>query len=225
LNDGQNLFDRCTAIWGNEEWRVDETVGELIEQGKITPLIVVGVDHGGRQLRAKEYLPWVDKTLQPSVAEPQGSLYPKFLLDEVVPFIESHYRVAPGTRNRALGGASYGAGIALYAAMQRPGSFDGLLLESPSIYADNYHLLKGAGNVREWPRRIYLGTGTVQEPVKDVRRLEVLFKHAGLKPDRLKIVIQPGGEHSEKWWANRLPAALEFLFPRAERYFAGLPRQ
>ena len=28
LNDGQNLFDVCTAIFNREEWRVDETVDE-----------------------------------------------------------------------------------------------------------------------------------------------------------------------------------------------------
>src|SRR5262249_36959114 len=81
LNDGQNLFDTCTSIFGNNEWRVDEIVSRLSEEGTITPLIVVGVDNGGRQLRAKEYLPWGDETLHPPVSDPQGALYPKFLLD------------------------------------------------------------------------------------------------------------------------------------------------
>ncbi len=84
LNDGQNLFDPCTSIFGDAEWRVDETVSALLEQGGIAPLIVVGIDNGGRRLRAKEYLPWKDETLQPPEEDPQGSLYPRFLLDEVV---------------------------------------------------------------------------------------------------------------------------------------------
>jgi len=216
LNDGQNLFDACTSIYGNEEWRVDETVAELIEQRRIAPLIVVGVDNGGRSLRGAEYLPWGDDTLQPRVTSPQGTLYPRFLLDEVVPFIEQHYRILAGPGSRALGGSSYGAGIALFAVIERPGAFGGLLLESPSVYADDYHLLKIARSVREWPQRIYLATGTVREPVQDVRKLEALFGEAGLKQDRLKVVIQRGGEHSEKWWANRLPNALQFLFPPVE---------
>jgi enterochelin esterase-like enzyme len=52
-----------------------------------------------------------------------------------------------------LGGSSYGAGAALYALIDRPASFDGLLLESPSIYAGDYGLLKDAQRVRAWPRR------------------------------------------------------------------------
>jgi predicted alpha/beta superfamily hydrolase len=172
LNDGQNLFDVCTSIFEPEEWRVDETVGQLI-----------------------------------------GAQYPRFLLDEVVPFVESRYRTDP--RNRVLGGSSYGAGIALYTVIARPGSFRGLLMESPSIYAGDYHLLKEAERVNLWPRRIYLGTGTVGEPVDDVQRLAEFFKKKGVIGNRLHVVVQQGGAHTEKWWADRLPEALKFLFPPA----------
>jgi enterochelin esterase-like enzyme len=212
LNDGQNLFDVCTSLFNREEWRVDETVGELVAKGELDPLIVVGIDNGGRQLRPKEYLPYVDETLSPPEPHPEGKLYPQFLLDEVVPFVERRYRVLRGSRNRVLGGSSYGAGIALFTVMDRPGSFAGLLLESPSIYADDDHLLRYAAAVRVWPRRIYVGTGTVQEPVEDVQKLEALLRSAGLGKDRLCVVVQQGAAHSEKWWAGRLANALQFLF-------------
>src|SRR5436189_3889342 len=58
LNDGQDLFDRCTTLFGGDEWRVDETVRDLIAAGKLAPMIVVGIDSGGRRLRPKEYLPY-----------------------------------------------------------------------------------------------------------------------------------------------------------------------
>jgi enterochelin esterase-like enzyme len=214
LNDGQNLFDVCTSQFNPQEWRVDETVIDLIAHGKLEPMIVVGLDNGGTQMRPREYLPYGDDTLRPPEPNPQGKLYPQFLLDEVVPFIESSYRVLPGAANRVLGGSSYGAGIALFTVVECPGSFGGLLLESPSIYADDYHLLKQAKSVKEWPRRIFIGTGTVNEPVDDVKRLESLLQKAGLGADRLRVVVQNGGAHSEKWWAQRLPDALQFLFPK-----------
>src|SRR5438093_13591726 len=44
LNDGQNLFDVCTSLFNPDEWRVDETVSNLIAQVKLEPLIVVGID-------------------------------------------------------------------------------------------------------------------------------------------------------------------------------------
>ncbi len=212
LNDGQNLFDVCTSIFNREEWRVDETVDELVANGKLDPLIVVGIDNGGRQLRPKEYLPYVDETLSPGEPHPEGKLYPHFLVEEVVPLVEARYRVRRGPHNRVLGGSSYGAGIALFTVMNRPGSFAGLLLESPSIYADDDRLLRDAASVRVWPRRIYIGTGTVQEPVEDVQKLGALLKKAGLRDDRLCVVVQEGAAHTEKWWAGRLAKALQFLF-------------
>jgi len=186
---------------------------QLIANKEIAPLIVVGIDNGGKRQRPREYLPYVDDTLKPAEPNPEGKLYPSFLLDEIVPFVESHYRVLPGEKHRALGGASYGAAVALYTVMKRPGSFEKLLLESPSVYADDYHLLRDAESVRVWPNRIFVGTGTIDEPVDDVRKLEKVFQKAGLGTDRLRVVVQTGGEHSEKWWGERLPDALRFLFP------------
>jgi enterochelin esterase-like enzyme len=212
LNDGQNLFDVCTSQFTGEEWRVDEIVDDLIASGKINPIIVVGIDNGGKRLRPKEYLPYVDDTLRPPEPNPQGKLYPRFLLEEVVPFVETQYRVLPGADNRVLGGASYGAGIALFTVVEHPGSFGGLLLESPSIYAGDYRILKDAESLRVWPHRIFIGTGTVNEPVDDVKRLKKLLQKSGLGPKRLQVIVQQGAGHSEKWWAGRFPNALRFLF-------------
>lgn len=210
LNDGQNLFDRCTAPQAGE-WGVDETVQAMIRNGRIPPVIVVGIDHGGRRLRPKEYLPYVDDTLSPPELDPQGRQYPRFLLDEVIPFVEQRYRVLPGPANRVLGGSSYGAGAALYTVVHRPGSFRGILIESPSIYSSDYQLLKDAAAVKEWPAHVYVGTGTVNEPVEDVRKLEALLRAAGLGKGRLRVVVQEGAAHAEKWWGGRLGDALEFL--------------
>lgn len=223
LNDGQNLFDVCTSQFTGEEWRVDETVNDMIAHSAISPIIVVGIDNGGKRWRPKEYLPYVDDALTPPEPDPEGKKYPRFLLEEIVPFVETQYRVLPGAGNRTLGGASYGAGIALYTVVEHPGSFGGLLLESPSIYADDYHVLKDAESVRVWPHRIFIGTGTVNEPVEDVERLKALFQKSGLGPERLQVVVQQGAEHSEKWWAGRLRNALRFLLdPPRNPQSAGL---
>jgi enterochelin esterase-like enzyme len=48
LLDGQNLFDACLSEVSHHEWEVDETVYRLIREHKIPPLIVVGIDHAGK---------------------------------------------------------------------------------------------------------------------------------------------------------------------------------
>ena len=54
--DAQNLFDSCLAYDHVHEWQVDETAARLTAEGKIEPLIVVGIDHA-RDQRASDYLP------------------------------------------------------------------------------------------------------------------------------------------------------------------------
>src|SRR5258708_38581324 len=44
LNDGQDLFDICTSLFNHEEWRVDETVNDLIATGQLPPLIAAAVE-------------------------------------------------------------------------------------------------------------------------------------------------------------------------------------
>jgi len=78
-------------------------------------------------------------------------------------------------------------------------------------------LLRDAEFVHIWPQRVYIGTGTANdEPIEDVGKLKALFQKAGLSDDRLRVVVQDGGTHSELWWAQRLPQALQFLFPTAK---------
>jgi predicted alpha/beta superfamily hydrolase len=238
LNDGQNLFDVCTAIFGPKEWQVDETATRLIAEGAVEPLIIVGVDNAGRHSkerlaveplegsRANEYLPFPDSTLQPPLAQVHGSDYPRFLTQEVMPFIESNYRVKTGPENTGLGGSSYGGLITLYVAMHTHQVFGRLLIESPSLYVKDFAALKEAEKHKDWPARIYFGAGTEEDtpdPADSLqawitRAVEVL-KAQGVSPDRILTSITPG-HHDEDAWAARFPAALAFLFPGAGNHAA-----
>ncbi len=226
LNDGQNLFDPATSVLNPIEWRVDETVQSLLAAGQIPPLIVVGIDNAGRRSRFKEYFPYVDEFLRPPEPDPQGKQYPVFLVDEVIPFVESRYRVSRDATNRGIGGSSAGALAAIYAAATRPGTFGRLLIESPSIYVDDAHILRDAAHVAAWPGRIYLGAGTNEsgrsscdpndsaepELVRDVRRFERLLRDTHVDASRIRVVVTPCAVHDEAAWAARLPNALEFLY-------------
>ena len=79
--DGQNLFDACLSDVSHQEWAMDETVHRLTNDGKLPPLIVVGVDHAGRQ-RGHEYLPYKDYVGGPDMPEPVGKQFPDFLSKE-----------------------------------------------------------------------------------------------------------------------------------------------
>ena len=216
LNDGQNLFDACTSMFSSDEWKADETATTLIESGKIPPMIIVGIDNAGKKDRPKEYLPFPDETLTPATPEVHGKEYPRFLLDEVIPLINKDFRTDDRPDKTGLGGSSYGAGIALYTVMTHPDRFGRLLLESPSLYAHDDFLLHEAERVHHWPEKIFIGVGSVREPVDDVHRLTEIFRRAGLGSDRVRVVEQVGAAHDEQAWAGRFPTALQFLYGAAQ---------
>jgi enterochelin esterase-like enzyme len=208
--------DPATAYIG-VDWQADEAADRLIRDGRIPALIIVGIDNA-RKDRPKEYLPY--RSFNPPIMRPQGKRYPDFLLHEVMPFVYQHYRVARGPENTGLGGSSLGAIISLYAAMDRPGVFGRLLLESPSLFVSNRRLLKSSRAFRHWPTRIFMAIGTNeagsedrdQQVVEDVGALEHILRRAGLSEDRLLVRIDEGATHNEAEWAKRFPEALTFLF-------------
>ncbi len=218
LNDGQNLFEAATAF-GGVKWAADEAADRLIGEGKIPPMILVGIDNAQGD-RMKEFLPY--RSYSPSVLRPQGRKFPDFLIGEVIPFITRRYRVAAGPQNTGLGGSSLGGLISLYTSMIHPGVFGRVLVESPSLFVSNRRIFKYVRAAKNWPEKLLVGMGTheVGEPerdkkvVDDVLRLEQLMRKAGLGNDRLKVMIDEGARHSESEWAKRFPQALEFLFGR-----------
>ena len=167
------------------EWQVDETSDRLIREGLVPPMIIVGIDHGGKD-RLREYMPY--RSLQPMRLRAQGSRYADFLIREVMPFIDRDYRAAPGAQNTGLGGSSLGALIALYTAASRPNVIGRLLLESPSLWASNRQIIRQSRKIKRWPERIFLATGTAeagrkdkdQSMVDDVRELAAILRRAGL---------------------------------------------
>jgi predicted alpha/beta superfamily hydrolase len=220
LNDGQNLFEAAISFTG-VEWQVDETSDRLIREGVVPPMIIVGIDNGGKD-RLREYMPY--RSLQPMRLRTQGSRYANFLIREVMPFIDRGYRAAPGAQNTGLGGSSLGALIALYTAVSRPNVIGRLLLESPSLWASNRQIIRQSRKIKRWPERIFLATGTAeagrkdkdQSMVDDVRELAAILRRAGLDDQRLKLVVDEGALHHESAWAKRFPDALTFLFAKSE---------
>ncbi|HET9698970.1 MAG TPA: alpha/beta hydrolase-fold protein, partial [Terriglobales bacterium] len=87
LQDGQNLFDPATAYVPGKHWRVDQTAEVLIREGRVEPLIIVGVYHAGEK-RVDEYTPTKDSKRKGGKA----TQYLRTLTEEIKPFIDKTYR-------------------------------------------------------------------------------------------------------------------------------------
>jgi enterochelin esterase-like enzyme len=228
LFDGQALFDRCTAPGQIGEWRVDETLADLIGRASLPPIIVVGIDNAGPQ-RNHEYSPYPNPLLFWKDAQGlAGDRIPDFLSEDVLPFVASHYRISKDRNETGIGGSSAGAVAALIALIHRPDLFGLGLLESTSLQFGNGQLVRDTTPILRGPFRVYIGVGTAElEPdiskmlgvpdfdasfVQLNQALAGNFKTAAFNHPDVKLTIQEGAHHSAQFWGERFPAAVQFLY-------------
>ncbi len=224
LNDGQNLF-QSDSLKRIDYWRVDQIADSLIERNLIQPIIIVGIDNLGLRQRANEYLPWEDIYLHPPNPNPQGTKYPKFITDELVPFINQNFKTKTGRMNTAVGGFSYGGLISAYSALIDD-HFGKLLIESPSLYVSEQRIFSELSKKEMIPKmKIYAGIGTNELDLKncdelhddnlmavnDVKSLISLINERS--PDsEIHFEKTKCGIHSYFEASKRLPTALTFLY-------------
>jgi predicted alpha/beta superfamily hydrolase len=218
--DGQNLFDACLAYDHIHEWQMDETVTRLAAEGRIEPLIVVGLDNANEK-RAFEYLPWNDDIQNPGGAATRGDRLPEFLIKEVMPAIVARYRIAAGRENTGIGGSSYGGIAALYVGVRAPGIFGKVLAESPVLWPGNAKIVRETSFLGMAPLEVFMAyggkewdtPGANEAEVRMIRQVETNLKNALVSPSEVRVVLDPDAHHNEEAWAKRLPDAISFLFP------------
>jgi predicted alpha/beta superfamily hydrolase len=212
LQDGQNLFDPATAYVPGNDWRVDKTADDLIEQHRTEPIIIVGIYNTGEH-RIDEYTPTPDATLGGG----QAGLYGRMLVEEIKPFIEAHYRTMTDPLNTAIGGSSLGGLVSLYLGFAYPDVFGKVAALSPSVWWNNKAILDIVRNMRPKPRlKIWLDIGSSEKPgaVRDAETMRDLLVDRGWQlGDDLHYVEAEGAQHNEAAWADRIGSVLEFLFP------------
>ena len=207
LHDGQNLFSDGRAHIPNSPWRIAEIVDELVEQKRIPPLVVAGIDHA-RDGRIDEFTP----TMADRVGAGGAPLYGRFVMDEVVPWLAREYGVRTDPDGVTMGGSSLGGLVTLAIARQFPGRIGRLLLMSPSVWWDSRVILRRLDRVALSPRpRVWLDAGRREgaRVITDARALrDVLI----WQTSALRYYEDPDGRHSEADWARRLPLALSWLY-------------
>ena len=206
LQDGESVF--------GSGWRADQTAQTLIRSGLIQPLIIVAV-HSTGEYRTDEYTP----TYAPFIgAGGKAELYGRMLVDELKPFIDSHYRTRPDAPNTGLGGSSHGGLVSVYIGLKYPRVFGKLAVLSPSVWWNNKVIV---GFVRslssKLPLRIWLDCGTAEgtQMRDDVRSLRDAFVAKGWSlPSDLNYVEMKGAVHNHDAWSQCVGPFLRYLFPK-----------
>ena len=126
------------ASWFGGRWRfdgvgIDEVADALIGSGSVRPLLIVSAAiHDSYGIDSAE----------PDT--PDGYAhgpYERYILEELLPGIESRYRVDP--RQRMVGGTSMGGFAALHVAFRHPQLFRAVAAVSPAVSVDVH-------DVRRW---------------------------------------------------------------------------
>ena len=223
MHDGQNLFDPRIANTGTD-WGVDEAVVQLVEDGVIPPIIVVGAWSTAE--RGPEYSPWH--------AAPN---YARFLIEELMPRVDAEFRTLTGPQNTAVMGSSIGGLLSLYLVRNHPDVFGacgcvsthfplseaqvaeylpGVVTsehpnETPYIIRDIEAGLTVPTNARYWFDYGTVGLDADYGPTHDAVRTWLLEQ--GLVEGHDFVVREySGADHNEASCRARLRDPLTFLF-------------
>ncbi len=214
MQDGQNLFDGATSFSPGQEWHADETAQALIEAGKIRPLIIVGIYNGGDS-RIDDYTQIADPDIK---AGGNADLYGGMLIQELKPFIDSHYRTDPD--DTGLGGSSLGGLVSLYLGLKYPQIFNKLAILSPSVWWGGRQILRDVAALPgKSPVRLWLDVGTAEsnnprKVVEDARALRDALQAKGwVVGDDLAYSEAEGEAHNEAAWSRRFGGVLKYLYP------------
>ena len=140
---GQNRFPVLYVLDGRENIvTVVSAARALASASRVPEMIVVGVVNTDR---GRDFTPALRRTseLPPGISHAGGAdAFSAFLGDELIPFIDAHYRTRP---LRTLIGHSLGGLLAMYALAVRPELFRRVVALDPSMWWD-------AGSVLELVR-------------------------------------------------------------------------
>ncbi len=206
--DGQNLFDPATAFAG-VDWQLDETAESLLQRKLVHPFILVGI--WNTPARIEEYTPR------------RGRQYARFIIQEVKPFIDAHFRTLPNREATAVLGSSLGGLISFYLAWWYPEVFSMAACLSASWMWNKAAVFEELKNLpMPKPRvRIYMDHGSEGEEGKNLtvfkRMRDTLIKKGFVLRQDLEYYYALGDGHNEASWGRRVWRPLTYFFGRSKQ--------
>lgn len=241
MHDGQMLFD-STTTWNGQEWGVDETLQRLIDEGKVRKTIVVGIWNGG-ETRHADYFPQkpfeaLNESYRDSLIEEakryeesdlfatdvQSDNYLRFIVEELKPYIDSHFSTLTNRENTYVMGSSMGGLISMYAICEYPEVFAGAACLSthwPGTFrVENNPIPEKFAEYmyRNLPRpsthKVYFdyGTETLDQLYQNLQpMIDTVMAEKGFDSTSWVTRKFEGHDHSENSWKSRLHIPLTFL--------------
>ncbi|MGD9909133.1 MAG: alpha/beta hydrolase [Candidatus Izemoplasmatales bacterium] len=220
MHDGQNLVDE--APYSGYSWDIISTTSRLIDEGKIDPIIIVGIDNDS-QCRIEEYSNDISNSAKKYFKDkevlPEGEIFSDFIVKVIVPFVESHYSTIPS--KRGVAGSSCGGNISYYMGARYPEVFEIIGAFSPA-----YHIIGRSffQMIRKWnvgsTQRIYHDMGMKETKCFSVQYLfpliktNVILRRKLQNRNNIKMVIDPKASHTELFWQVRFEGFLMWAYQK-----------
>ncbi len=212
MNDGQNVIG-AGGPFGS--WKTDVAANQLTQANLINEVIIVGIDNTPN--RANEY----NYTGSGIVVD-----YGKFIVEEVVPFINHEYRTLTGPKNTAIVGSSYGGNSALYVGWRHSDMFGNIGVFSSTLVWNDFALLKLiqneiVSNKKNLKLCIYVGdsekldedgNGLANYAEWTIQLAKLFHDNGYVVGKDMLYMIGEKSAHNEAAWAAHIDQPLRFFF-------------
>lgn len=176
--------------------------------------IVIGIANDAN--RVYEYTPTTDPTETSLGAMGGADQYLQMIVQELKPTIDGMLRTRPDVGSTLMAGSSLGGLVTAYAGLKHPDVFGSIAAISPSTWWDSNVIVTDVQSTPAAPARprvVYVdsGQGTVDDEA-DTDLLAAAYLALGYVDGvNFRHVIQPGASHSETYWAQRFPGAMQLV--------------
>jgi sugar lactone lactonase YvrE/enterochelin esterase-like enzyme len=204
-------------------WRVPTVFDNLIAAGKMPPTIGVFLNPGHDLSKPVPDSPWKSSNRSYEY-DSLGDRYARFLLEEILPELETRYRITTDPAKRAICGASSGGACSFTVAWEHPEAF-GKVLSTIGSFTN----LRSAHHYPAWirkterkPIRVYLedSSGDLDNPFGNWplanQQMAAALRYMGYD---LRFDYAEGYAHNSKHGGPLLPEALQWLW-RTEEFRA-----
>ena len=174
--------------------RACQILDNLIEKGLAVPMICV-MPNGNPGQAAARTLMLPEKTIDRS--DPNtANMYVNSIVKDIVPYVESHYRVYADPDHRAISGLSMGGGHTISVTNEYPGTFKYILPLSMGINANQTDIDQKLQGVKNAGYKLYwVGVGSSDFVWQSAQNLDAALTRNGMEHT---FYVTDGG-HT---WAN-----------------------
>lgn len=185
--------------------RACEILDNLIEKGLAQPMICV-MPNGNATQQASRTYQIAEKPRDPN--SPQANLYIHSLAKDIIPYIESHYRVIAKKSGRAVAGLSMGGGHTTAVSGNYPNLFDYICVMSAGMAGSDQAKAQLQGIKNAGYKLYWVGVGDKDFAYEGSLRLDKILTDLNM-PHSLDI---SEGVHEWKVWRYGLNTFGRLLF-------------